>query len=236
MDAKNEANQRYSDGFKRPKVRNISSPGIVYMLAGIIAISILTISRSYPSMGIERLYNQSSHNINTEGFHIQSAYKMDKNEPNKHSMRRVAKKKTVNSITVNSIKDRNYDNLIFSISEEHGVDHKLVKAIIDVESRFNPQAVSYKGATGLMQLMPATAERFGVENIYDPEDNIQGGVKYLKQLFNLFDGRIDLILAAYNAGEGRVIEAGYKIPQITQTQNYCDKVMNLYEKYLTDRS
>jgi soluble lytic murein transglycosylase-like protein len=117
-----------------------------------------------------------------------------------------------------------------AIRQEAGrarVDPKLVRAIIKVESDGNPRAVSSKGAQGLMQLVPATARRFGVDNPFDPRQNIHGGVTYLRYLLGRFKGNVPLTLAAYNAGEQRVIQNG-GIPPIPETQNYVRKVTALY--------
>jgi len=107
------------------------------------------------------------------------------------------------------------------------IDPKLVQAMIQVESGYNPRAVSRKGAQGLMQLMPATAERFGVQNSFNPKQNINGGVTYLKYLLELFGGNVPLSVAAYNAGE-HAVERNGGIPPITETRNYVRKVTGLY--------
>jgi soluble lytic murein transglycosylase-like protein len=96
------------------------------------------------------------------------------------------------------------------------------------ESGFNFRARSYKGATGLMQLMPATARRFGVVNIYDPAENIEGGAKYLRFLLDTFNGDIDLVLAGYNAGENAVVNSGYRVPRYRETQNYVRSISARY--------
>jgi len=108
------------------------------------------------------------------------------------------------------------------------VDPRLVHAIIKVESEYNPKAVSPKGAMGLMQLIPETARRFGVENPFNPEANIAGGVSYLKYLLDLFGGDVPLSLAAYNAGENAVQRSG-GIPAFRETQDYVQKVTSLYQ-------
>jgi hypothetical protein len=120
--------------------------------------------------------------------------------------------------------------LIVRVSKAHHVDPALVKAIIMAESGYNPQALSKDGAGGLMQLMPGTADSLGVQDIFDPEDNVSGGVKYLKQLLNEFDGEIKLALAAYNAGSSKV--KTYKgVPPIGATQAYINKVIKYYQHY-----
>jgi len=108
------------------------------------------------------------------------------------------------------------------------IDPQLVQAIIKVESEYDPEAVSNKGAMGLMQLIPQTAQRFGVENPFNPKENIQGGVSYLKHLLDLFGGDLPLSLAAYNAGEGAVQRSG-GIPSFAETRDYVRKVTNIYQ-------
>jgi len=117
--------------------------------------------------------------------------------------------------------------IIVETCERHGVDAELVKALIQVESNYNHLAVSRKGAMGLMQLMPGTAVRYGVKEAFDPEQNVDGGVRYLKDLLQLFGSDKQLALAAYNAGEGAVQRVN-GIPNYTETQNYVRKVLALY--------
>ena len=122
-------------------------------------------------------------------------------------------------------------------SRAQDVDYELLKALIATESGFDPRAISPKGAIGLMQIMPATAERYGLvgdlkmplaKKLTDPRTNIRTGVRYLRYLIDLFPGRLDLALAAYNAGEGAVQRAGNKVPNFRETQNYVKTVMQLY--------
>ena len=120
-----------------------------------------------------------------------------------------------------------YQGLIRKIAGQYGEDAELVKAIIRVESAFDPQAVSSKNCKGLMQLHPDTARQFGVKDVFDPADNIKGGVKYLQHLRRNFDD-IELILAAYNAGENAVLRHN-GIPPYRETRNYVDKVLKLYD-------
>ena len=119
------------------------------------------------------------------------------------------------------------DSIIDRVSSHYQVDPKLVHALIRVESNYDPSAVSSKGAMGLMQLIPATAQRFGVQNPFDPNQNIQGGVSYLKYLLHLFGGNLPLSLAAYNAGEERVIRSG-GIPAIPETEHYVRAITRIY--------
>ncbi len=120
-----------------------------------------------------------------------------------------------------------YDDVIVRHAAKYGVDPVLVKAVIQVESAYDPSAVSYKGARGLMQLMPATAKRFGVKDIYDIEDNIRGGVEYLAFLLKMFPNDMTRALAGYNAGEGAVVR--YQgVPPYEETQLYVRKALTVY--------
>lgn len=121
-----------------------------------------------------------------------------------------------------------YDQLVKQAAARHGVDPNLVMAVMRQESGFNSRARSYKGATGLMQLMPATARRFGVGNIYDPAQNIEGGTRYLRFLLDMFDGDVKLALAGYNAGEGAVLKYNYQVPRYRETQNYVRSISARY--------
>jgi soluble lytic murein transglycosylase-like protein len=118
-------------------------------------------------------------------------------------------------------------SLVEKSAGEHKVDPKLVHAIIQVESGYNTRALSRKGARGLMQLIPATAARFGVQNSFNPGQNIEGGVTYLKYLLDLFDGNVPLSVAAYNAGENAVLKKG-GIPAYPETVDYVQRVTGLY--------
>ncbi len=113
------------------------------------------------------------------------------------------------------------------------VDAALLHAVITAESGYNPRALSRKGASGLMQLMPATARRYGVADIYDPAQNVRGGARYLKDLLRLFNNDLRLTLAAYNAGENVVVQYGNRIPPYRETTKYVNKVMELYDQYRT---
>src|SRR5256712_12731683 len=119
--------------------------------------------------------------------------------------------------------------LVDTIASNHGVDPALVRAVMKTESNFDRWARSPKGAQGLMQLIPATARRFGVRDSFDPEQNVEGGVRYLKFLLEKFNGNLDLSLAAYNAGENLVERLG-RIPPIPETTNYVRQVRASYLK------
>jgi soluble lytic murein transglycosylase-like protein len=115
-------------------------------------------------------------------------------------------------------------------SSAYRIPTELIHAVISVESNYNPNAVSPKGARGLMQLMPATAKRFGNNNASDPRQNILTGSRYLRWLLDFFDEDVELAIAAYNAGEAAVVQAGRKIPRFTETQLYVPKVLAIYKK------
>ncbi len=120
------------------------------------------------------------------------------------------------------------DEIICAAAARHGIEPLLLYSVMHQESAFNSQAVSPKGARGLMQLMPATAARFGVRNIYDPEQNIHAAAQYLRFLLDLFDGDVSLALAGYNAGEGAVKKYGYAVPPYPETINYVRKIKRRY--------
>ncbi len=123
-----------------------------------------------------------------------------------------------------------YEPLIWKAAEKYRVDYALVKAVIKAESNFNPSAISRKGAKGLMQLMPGTAEVLGVRDSFRPEDNIYGGVRYLRYLLDLFNGDLKLALAAYNAGENTVFRHN-GVPPYKETRNYIQRVLRHLQDY-----
>jgi Zn-finger nucleic acid-binding protein len=126
--------------------------------------------------------------------------------------------------------NKQLDGLIRQNGMKYGVDPYLIFCVMEQESHFNSRALSPKGAKGLMQLMPGTAARFGVRRASDPAQNIAGGTRYLKQLIAQFDGRVDLVLASYNAGEGAVLKFGRKVPPYRETRDYVKKISYRYRR------
>jgi Zn-finger nucleic acid-binding protein len=122
------------------------------------------------------------------------------------------------------------DNLIRQNGNKYGVDPYLIFLVMEQESHFNTGALSPKGARGLMQLMPGTAARFGVRRPHDAAQNISGGTRYLRELLNRFNNRVDLVLASYNAGEGAVAKFGNRVPPYQETRNYVKKISYRYKR------
>jgi soluble lytic murein transglycosylase-like protein len=123
-----------------------------------------------------------------------------------------------------------YEQIIKNCSDKYGVSCSLIKAVILAESGYNPNAVSHKGASGLMQLMPGTAKSLKVSNSFDPKDNVEGGVKYLRFLLDTFRGDVSLALAAYNAGLNKVAKFG-GIPPYVETRTYVNRVLSYMQSY-----
>ncbi len=135
-----------------------------------------------------------------------------------------------------SVRDssRTYDRLINTTARRYRIDPMLVKAVMHVESAFDPRATSQRGARGLMQLMPETARRYGVRNIYDPAQNVRGAVRYLRYLMRRFNSNTPLVLAAYNAGEDAVVR--YRgMPPYSETQSYVQRVLYFFRYYSGQR-
>jgi soluble lytic murein transglycosylase-like protein len=126
-------------------------------------------------------------------------------------------------------KSQSYDAIVEKYASDYRLDPSLIRSIIATESGFNPKAVSPKGARGLMQLMPATAQQLGISNSFDPEQNIRGGVQHFRFLMDSFGNNLDLSLAAYNAGENLVQRLG-RVPDIKETRDYVQSVKKLYDK------
>ncbi len=125
---------------------------------------------------------------------------------------------------------RPYHDSILRASRDTGIDAALLHAVISVESGYNPGAVSPKGATGLMQLLPATGRRYGGSNLFDPDENIRAGAEYLKYLLKLFNNDLELALAGYNAGENAVIRHGRRLPPYAETERYVPLVVAHYKR------
>lgn len=123
-----------------------------------------------------------------------------------------------------------FDELIAQVAVRQGIDAALLHAVIAVESAYEPMAVSRRGASGLMQLMPETAKRYGVADVFDPADNVRVGAQYLNDLLKRFDGDLSLTLAAYNAGEGAVLKYGKRVPPFRETIAYVNKVVAVYAR------
>jgi len=128
---------------------------------------------------------------------------------------------------------RRFGPIVARAARAHGVDEALVHAVIFAESSYDPDAISPAGATGLMQLMPATAAQYGVRDLFDPAQNVSGGVRLLRDLLAQFDGNVELALAAYNAGAGAVIRAGNRVPPRPETVAYVPKVIDYYRHFRT---
>ncbi|GGC56353.1 lytic transglycosylase [Paraburkholderia caffeinilytica] len=125
-----------------------------------------------------------------------------------------------------------FADVIDEASRTFRIQPELLRAVIDVESRYNPKAVSDKGALGLMQVMPATARRFAGGDMLNPRDNVLTGARYLRFLLDLFKDDVELTLAAYNAGENAVIRAGYRVPSLPETRLYVPRVLARYRRML----
>ena len=128
---------------------------------------------------------------------------------------------------------KKYTETINYYASHHQLPKALVHAVIAAESAYDPEAISRTGAVGLMQLMPATARRYGVRNRRDPTDNIVGGIRYLKDLLAMFDNNLPLALAAYNSGENTVKQYGNHVPPYDETRNYVKKVIEFYKQFQT---
>lgn len=153
------------------------------------------------------------------------------NLPNEKGGQIVHREKKANmnkkNSNTNTFKSESFLPIVMKKANEYNLDPQLIKSIIKAESNWNPYAVSPKGARGLMQLLPSTAYELGVTNSFDPEENIDGGVRYLKYLLDKFNGNLSLAIAAYNAGPGRVEKTG-TIPPIPETIEFVRRVMSIY--------
>ncbi len=151
------------------------------------------------------------------------------NAPTEVMYKSISKKKNRTS-SYSSKRLKYYEPMINELSAKYAVDAALIKAVIKAETDFNPNAISRKGAAGIMQLMPRTAARLKVYNLFNAEENMEGGVKYLKYLLNMFNNNLTFTIAAYNAGENAV-KKYQSIPPYAETQNYVRKVLAYYKAY-----
>lgn len=186
---------------------------IIYFLVGIYAlISILFVA--VPSLYADiYVYADSEGVLHFTNVPTSSNYKIYIREKPDRSL--------------NSDVTRRYDQIITEAAERHGVSFSLLKAMIKIESDFNPRAISRAGAMGLMQIMPENIKRLKIKDPFDPRENIMGGTRYLKQMIDRFNGKLSLALAAYNAGPNTV-ERYQRIPPFTETENYVEAVMKYY--------
>jgi soluble lytic murein transglycosylase-like protein len=175
---------------------------------------------------------------------VHSGYRLFlKTEPQPAAPVRASAARTVlPGLTANSVRPlrrsaaaKDFDRLVGEASERWGVNSALIHAVITAESNYDPEALSRAGAMGLMQLMPQTAQRFGVRDPWDPEQNVHGGVRYLRELLDRFRS-LRLALAAYNAGEGAVERHGNQVPPFEETQTYVEKVIGLFFRNLSHDS
>lgn len=159
-----------------------------------------------------------------------AAYRLNIAEP--HSLRLFGEAPAPEPAIPALLAKQPYAGLIANAARQTALDQALVHAIIFVESRYNPAARSPKGAIGLMQVLPETAARYGVANpAHSPEANVKAGTRYLQDLMLLFDSRVDLVLAAYNAGENAVVRYGHRIPPYPETQHYVPAVLARYREW-----
>ena len=135
------------------------------------------------------------------------------------------------AIQVNPAHRNAYGSMVSLTAKLHGLDPALLHAVVTVESGYNPKALSRTGAVGLMQLMPDTAKRYSVSDIWDPRQNLNGGASYLRDLLSKFNNDLSLALAAYNAGEGAVMKHGNRIPPYAETRTYVPQVLQHYKLY-----
>ncbi|MDX2497009.1 MAG: lytic transglycosylase domain-containing protein [Desulfobacterales bacterium] len=186
---------------------------IIYFLVGIYAlISILFVA--VPSLYADiYVYADSEGVLHFTNVPTSSNYKIYIREKPDRSL--------------NSDVTRRYDQIITEAAERHGVSFSLLKAMIKIESDFNPRAISRAGAMGLMQIMPENIKRLKIKDPFDPRENIMGGTRYLKQMIDRFNGKLSLALAAYNAGPNTV-ERYQRIPPFTETEDYVEAVMKYY--------
>jgi len=215
--------------------RSIPVPNSTMMLnlkTAAFAIVVLLGSMGSSQADIYR-YIDSKGTLHFTNVPVSSGYQVYLKEKSNHPSESYALKTTLDSngspspSTVSATTP--YDNYIYQASIKHGISFSLLKAVIKVESDFNPNAVSKKGAKGLMQIMPENMSALNINDPFNPRENIMGGSWYLKTLLMQFDGKLPLALAAYNAGP-TAVNKYRRIPPYTETKNYVRKVMTLYQQ------
>jgi hypothetical protein len=174
-------------------------------------------------------YFSSDGSVNLSNEPVDGRYSVLVQEPSEHSALPSAAANGEQSVVfANKVR---YDEIVDEVANEYGLESALLHAVITVESRYRPKAVSRKGAAGLMQIMPDIAKRYGVADPLDPVQNLHGGAKYLRDLMKKFHNNRSLALAAYNAGEGAVAKYGNQIPPYPETASYVPRVLGFYRKY-----
>ena len=194
-------------------------------VAVIFAVSFILLSES-PARADFYRYTDEDGVVHITNVPTSSSYRWFMREKNHGTIVTKTKPGRIPTVDVSG----KYEDIIRRTSERYGVDPALVKAIVKAESDFDYMAISVKGARGLMQLMPETARLMGVRQIHDPEENVEGGIRYLSHLLSLFDSNLNLAIAAYNAGENAVLKYG-AIPPFSETKTYVQRVLKYYNAY-----
>jgi hypothetical protein len=186
----------------------------------------------HPALANIYAYSSDDGTVNLSNIPTDSRYTMLVHEPDEHtpSLPVTGPGKPPSNIASKIF----YDSMVDEVAGTYGLESALLHAVISVESRYNPKAVSKKGAAGLMQLMPVITKRYGVADPFDPEQNLHGGAKYLRDLLKNYNNDTSLALAAYNAGETAVAKYGNRIPPFRETVNYVPRVLVFYRKYRSD--
>ena len=201
---------------------------IIYSLPGLADSKSMTIYKYLDADGVLHLTNKPPKK-NEEVLYARSYIVQSYTPPPTPVLPRV-NRKMIKDKSSPSPAASEYASLIDSAALRNGLPAALLHAVIKVESGYNPNATSPKGAVGLMQLMPGTAKRFGVTDRTNPAENVEGGARYLRELLTMFNQDLSLALAGYNAGENAVIRAGNAIPPYRETRNYVKQVMALYQQ------
>jgi soluble lytic murein transglycosylase-like protein len=198
-------------------------PGVALCMAGMVQAEGTAIYRSYEASGKVPTFSDRPINRTSQKFAV-----FDGN--------RLWPRAGTGPVTMQqlSVRRNALEPLVQRFANLHGVHAALLKAVIEVESGFNARALSPKGAIGLMQVMPATAARYGQFDLYSPEQNIDVGARYLRDLLKMFDGNVRLAVAAYNAGENAVIRNGRRVPPYAETLKYVPMVLERYDRFRID--